>query len=153
MLLRKLESAKNSLQVQVSSGSVAAGGNTEKPASFVRSLWNMFMEDDQPSNQRDQESDIAKCIDMITKTQQHLRDFFQLTVCKTFSFKNIVICRFSIGSCCYQATTTPCWFQPLQSIHPIFYRIATSNHTHLYQTRLHKPQPVISTRENAGNFS
>ena len=81
MLLRKLVSAKNSLHVQVSSSSVTTAGNTEKPVSFLRSWWNALVEDDQPSwSQPNQESDPAKCIDMITKTQQHLRQFFQLAV-------------------------------------------------------------------------
>ena len=81
MLLRKLESAKNSLNVQVSPSSVTAAANTKKPVSFLRSWWNALTEDDQPSwNQVNQESDPTKCVDMITKTQQHLRQFFQLTV-------------------------------------------------------------------------
>lgn len=82
MLLRKLESAKNSLHMQVSSSLPTAAGNAnKKPVSFLRSWWNAIMEDDQPSwNQPDQEGDPAKCIEMIDKTQQHLREIFQLVV-------------------------------------------------------------------------
>ena len=85
MLLRKLESAKNSLHMQVSSGSIATAGSAKKPASFLHSLWNVFVDDDdddKPSwSQPGQGSDPTKCIDMITKTQKYLREFFQLTVC------------------------------------------------------------------------
>ena len=70
--------------MQVSSGAAAAAaGSAQKPTSFLRSLWNaIVMDDDGPSwNQHSQETDPAKCIETITKTQQHLREFFQLAVC------------------------------------------------------------------------
>lgn len=70
--------------MQVPSGSTATAGSTEKPTSFLRSLWSVFMDDDDDSpswNQPGQGSNPTKCIEMITKTQQNLREFFQLTVC------------------------------------------------------------------------
>jgi len=68
--------------MQVSSGPVTAAGNAQKPMSFLHSLWNAIMDDgDRSWNQPGQESDPSKCIETITKTQQHLREFFQLAVC------------------------------------------------------------------------
>ena len=76
--------------MQVSSGSTAS---SEKPTSFLRSLWSVFMDDDddKPSwSQPGQGSDPTKCIEMITKTQQNLREFFQLTVCSNGTILRVI---------------------------------------------------------------
>lgn len=86
LLLRKLESARQSLQAQVLANPTACS-NAQKPVSFLRSLWNAVMDDDQPSwSQTSQESDPAKCIKSITETQQYLREFFQLKACNCWQY-------------------------------------------------------------------
>ena len=59
-----------------------ATSSAKKPVSFLRSLWNVFVDDDDQlcCGQPGEGNDPTKCIDLITKTQQHLREFFQLTV-------------------------------------------------------------------------
>ena len=92
MLLGRLQNAKSSFQTQESSASAGATGSAKKPVSFLRSLWNVFVDDDDQllCGQLGQGSDPAKCVDLINKTQQHLREFFQLTVCNFLNGKAMV---------------------------------------------------------------
>jgi len=77
VLLRKLENAKISLNLQI----LSPKDTQKKPTSFLRSLWSSLVDDDIIYDQQTQESDPTKCINMIEDAQKYLRDIFQLKVC------------------------------------------------------------------------